>query len=301
MTSMASLAALANPGATSSLAERLEQGEIITWAGVPWTLPAANDHQFLLAQRESGWPHKNISFNPMSGKLKGFVYESAPQAEHLQHLLSDFGQQAASWLGQVLPRYAAGWRRDRVCLRLAEEATRRARLTDRNDLLHVDAMPSRPTQGYRILRLFVNLHPVDPRVWVTSESFSRLLERFRAQVGLPGAADVGWRQRWRQGLVGLFQPARKHRTLYDQFMRRFHHFLKANEEFQERSPRRVWHFPPGALWLAFTDSISHADLRGSALLEQTFFVAPPSLALPAEAPAAVLERACGLPVLGLAA
>ena len=50
--------------------------------------------------------------------------------------------------------YAATWKPDRGSYRPEEEATRRLRLTARNDLIHVDAFPNRPTQGYRILRVF---------------------------------------------------------------------------------------------------------------------------------------------------
>ena len=39
--------------------------------------------------------------------------------------------------------------------RPVEEATRKLRLKARNDLLHVDAFPTRPTNGWRILRCFV--------------------------------------------------------------------------------------------------------------------------------------------------
>ena len=53
--------------------------------------------------------------------------------------------------------------------------------------------------------------------------------------------------------------------------------------------------------MAFTDVCSHAVLRGRYALEHSYFVAPEALALPAESPPALLERACGLPVLGRAA
>jgi hypothetical protein len=94
---------------------------------------------------------------------------------------------------------------------------------------------------------------------------------------------------------------RRRRTVYDTFMLRFHDFLKANEEFQERGPKRFWTFLPGSAWVVFTDTASHAALRGRFALEHSFFVAPQSLALPHESPPALLERACGIPVLRHAA
>jgi hypothetical protein len=84
-------------------------------------------------------------------------------------------------------------------------------------------------------------------------------------------------------------------------MLRLHHFLKTNDHFQESAPKRFWSFAPGVAWLAFTDALSHADLRGRFALEHSFFVAPHSLALPDLAPAALLQRLHGKPVLPMAA
>lgn len=281
--------------------ERLERGEILTFSPCPFALPSGDAHDFLLAQRLKSSLHKHITFNPETGSVGGHLHDSPEQAARMQALLSDFGAGAAAWLAGLLPHYAAHWRPDRVSYRPEEEALRKARPTARNDLLHLDAFPSRPTRGWRILRLFVNVNPTDDRVWVTSETFARLLERYGATVGLPGPGGDGWARRLGQGLIGLFQPGVRARTDYDSFMLRLHHFLKTSDAFQEGAPRRFWRFPPGSCWLLLTDTLSHADLRGQYALEHSFFIAPASLALPAESPPALLESACGRPVLARAA
>lgn len=285
----------------NSLEERLERGEVLTFTPCPFPLPEGDDLAFLLAQRLKSAYHKNISYNPMTDGAAGFLVESAAQAERLRSMLRGFALSASGWLTELLPRYAAGWQRDRVSFRPEEEAIRALRTSARNDLLHLDAFPSRPTRGWRILRLFVNVNPSDERVWVTSETFVRLLQRFGPRAGLPAASDTGWARRLGQGLLSLFQPGVQERTPYDSFMLRLHHFLKTNHEFQERAPRRFWHFAPRTAWLAFTDTISHAELRGQYALEHSFFISPESLALPHESPPALLEQACGLPVLPQAA
>ena len=165
----------------------------------------------------------------------------------------------------------------------------------------MDAFPSRPTNGHRILRLFVNVNPTEPRIWATSEPFGRLLARFGQQVGLPTERSRGWRYRLGGNLFRLFHPGRPARSAYDHFMLRFHDFLKANDEFQEKGPKRFWTFVPGSAWLAMTDVTSHAALRGRFALEHSYFVSPHALALPEESPPALLERACGVPVLNRAA
>ena len=289
------------PGTASSLEERLERGEIEYYPVCPFPIPEGQDRSFLLEQRLASRAHKNISYDPHSAKAAGFLRHSTEQAERLRHLLAVFSQNATCWLASQLPRYMPGCRLDRVSFRPEDEATRRLRLKARNDLLHVDAFPSRPTNGQRILRLFVNINPTEPRVWATSDSFSRLLERFGQAAGLPTTQGPAWTRRLSNQLLGLFQPGRAKRSIYDSFMLRFHDFLKANDGFQEHSAKRFWTFPPGSAWLVFTDTASHAALRGRFALEHSYFVAPEVLALPAESPAALLERACGMPVLNQAA
>jgi hypothetical protein len=283
-----------------SLEERLERGEVIYYPVCPFSLPEGNDWQFLLEQQLAGRVHKNIGYDPTSGKLSGFLRSSQAQEERLHQLFAAFSQSASRWLAGVLPHYAPAWRLDRVSFRPEEESTRKLRLTARNDLLHVDSFPSRPTNGYRILRVFANVNPTEPRVWVTSDPFPKLFERFGKKAGLPGTGS-GWMGEMVQGFVHLFRPGRARRSPYDSFMLRFHNYLKENSNFQESCCKRIWTFPPGSGWMVMTDTCSHAALRGRFALEHSFFVAPQTLALPRLAPAALLEMACGMPVLVKAA
>ena len=66
------------------------------------------------------------------------------------------------------------------------------RMTARNDLLHFDAFPSAPTRGHRILRLYVNINPTDDRVWSTSDTFAKVLEKYGDRVGLPMDRSRTW-------------------------------------------------------------------------------------------------------------
>ena len=299
MASMRAMAHSDTPGGApaGSLEERLEGGGIEYFPVCPFQLPEGEERLFLLEQRLASRAHKNISYDPNTGRAAGFARISAAQSERLRILLASFAQQATSWLARTLPRYARTWRLDRVSFRPEEEATRRLRLTARNDLLHIDAFPSRPTNGHRILRLFVNVNLSEPRVWATSEPFGKLLERFGTQAGLPPSQRGGWSRQ----VLRLFRPGRAQRSLYDSFMLRFHDYLKANDEFQEHGPKRFWSFAPGSAWLVFTDVASHAALRGRFALEHSYFVAPETLSLPDRSPPALLERACRIPVLKQAA
>jgi hypothetical protein len=145
------------------LAERLEQGELVTFSPCPFSLPSAEDSAFLFQQRLQS-SKKHISYDPASGTISGFDFESGVQQSRLTSIMKTFALNTQEWLRKTLPRYASGWRPDRASFRPDEEATRKMRITARNDLLHIDAFPSRPSQGYRILRLYVNIHPTDHRV-----------------------------------------------------------------------------------------------------------------------------------------
>jgi hypothetical protein len=264
-------------------------------------MPQEDSVGFLREQQLASRAHKNIGYDPHTGKTSGFLRHSPEHAERLCDLLAGFSEAVTGWLSKTLPRYAAGWQLDRVSFRPVEESTRKLRLTARNDLLHVDAFPSRPTNGWRILRCFVNVNPREPRLWITAETFPELLKRFGPEVGLPTGRGPGVLGRLRDRVLGVFQPGRRRRSAYDSFMLRLHNFLKANADYQQHSRKRVWEFPPGSAWMVLTDTATHAALRGRYALEHSYFLAPHTLALPDESPAALLRRASGVDVLNRAA
>jgi hypothetical protein len=285
----------------SSPEEKLERGEVLYLATCPFPLSQGDDRLFLLDQRLANRAHKNISYDPHTHKANGFAQTSKRQAERVCDLLAAFSHQATTWMCKTFPRYSQGWQLDRVSYRPEEEATRRLRHKARNDLLHVDAFPSRPTNGHRILRLFVNINLADPRIWVTSDPFAKLLDRYGAKAGMPSMESAPLMNRLRKTMIGLFHPTRSKRSTYDEFMLRFHDYLKGNDEFQERGPKRFWSFAPNSAWLCFTDTTSHAVLRGRYALEHSYFISPHALELPEESPAALLAKASGMPVLNKAA
>lgn len=271
------------------LENRLEQGELLYFPRCPFRLPEGDDRQFLFEQQLNKI-HKNISLNPQSGQVSGFCVQSLQRTMRLSALLQSFGEEASRWLAQLLPRYAPCWQRDRVTLRPEEEATRPLRHNARNDLLHIDNFPTRPSQGARILRLYVNINLSDPRIWVTSETFPELFDRYTREVGVPGQ-DETLGTVLSQKLAGLFHRRKRRRSDYDNFMLRLHQYMKSNDAFQERCRKRYWKFPPASVWLLFADSLSHGVLRGRYALEHSYFVPRHCLALPDEAPAAIFERA----------
>jgi hypothetical protein len=274
-----------------AIAERLERGEVVHYPTSPFPLPEGADLAVLLEMRLAPLS-KNISYDPATDRAHGFLQTSAVQAEAARAVFARFSNDVTAWLARTIPGYAAAWKLDRGSYRPEEEAMRRLRQTARNDLLHVDAFPNRPTQGWRILRVFANVNPTEPRVWMTSEPFAKLLVRYGAAAGLPGERHGGWLKEFGKHLLRTFRPHGPRYSTYDLFMLRFHDYLKMHEEFQERTPKRLWNFAPGSVWLAMTDACSHAVLRGRFALEHSYFVPPTALSLPDESPAALLQRMC---------
>jgi hypothetical protein len=173
-----------------------------------------------------------------------------------------------------------------------EEQGRNLPLHQRNDLLHVDAFPSRPTHGARILRVFVNINPAARRVWNVGQPFHALLPGMMQTQKLA----VPHRNATRRALahfaakLGLGVPDR---SPYDEFMLYLHDWLKENADFQEKSPKREIAFPPGACWMVYTDGVPHAVLAGQFALEQTFLIPISALVSPEVSPIRVLESATG--------
>ena len=275
-------------------AQRLERGELLFFPVCPFRLPEGDDTAFLLAQPGAALAWQESRFDAEDEELQGPQPADSPDGERLTRLLNEFSSHATDWLADKLPEYAGAWSRDRAVLRSEEEATRRRRVHERTDLLHIDSFPERPAVGRRILRLFVNINPHEPRVWQTSEGFSALLDRFARRNRIPALSEREW-----CAPLNVFQRLLQRdwagRSPYDSFMLKLQQSLRADDTFQEKSARRIWHFPPGSAWLLFTDDLSHAELRGQHALEQSYFVPQHTLVRPELAPLRQLVKA-GEPV-----
>jgi hypothetical protein len=284
------------PAGSPGLCEELERGNILFFPRSPFRL-SDDDRAFLLAQKQTqaGY-HKNIAYRPAEGRLTGTGKIAARDAARLRAILHAYSDWATDLLRQKLPEYAGKWTKDFASYRPIEEQGRAARTTARNDLAHVDAFPTRPTHGDRILRVFTNINPEKGRVWITSDTFEGLAERFARQVGIPEEAGTGTKSFAR--LARALGIRQWDRSPYDSFMLRFHDFLKENSEFQRNCTKQRWEFPPGSSWICYTDMVSHAVLSGQYALEQTFLISRQAMVLPQKAPIRILERICGHALAG---
>lgn len=271
----------------------LEQGEILFFRQPPFPLAEA-DRDFLIGQRHmDSRLHKNISYRPGEDVLHGFS-DGQETEQRIHRILRVYSGAVAGFVSQFLSPYAGRFQLDYASFRPLEERGRDLPLHKRNDLLHVDAFPSRPTRGGRILRVFTNINPSQERVWLVGERFPDLARHYALEAGLGRICRSGSRLRARllRLLRGLRLPA-PDRSRYDEFMLHFHDWLKENSRFQSGAGKIRLAFPPLATWLVFTDGVPHAALSGQFALEQTFIIPPGALTAPELAPVHILEHLCG--------
>ncbi len=277
--------------------EQLEEGRILFFESVPFDFPAV-DRQFLLQQRQGGGRlHKNISYRPSQDVLRGSAADNQEDIERLHNIMKHYSAEVVRFLTQALSPYAPHWSLDFASFRPVEENGRDLPVRKRNDLLHVDAFPSRPTRGGRILRCFTNINPVQPRIWLTTEQFAVLARQFAAEAGLESFARRNGGSSWVNVLKRVAGIKGANRSPYDEFMLHFHDYLKENTSFQEQCPKIQIAFPPLSTWMCFTDAVPHAVLSGQFALEQTFIIPVHALLAPEKSPVRVLEKLAGKPLV----
>jgi hypothetical protein len=284
-------------GQARTWCEQLEGGEILYFPQTPIVIPA-DDLAFLLGQQQTDSSlHKNIAYKSNIDKLSGLETKTTDAAAvtRLQAIMRSYSQAVVKFLTGFLSPYHANWQLDYASFRPQEEQGRDLSLRRRNDLLHTDAFPTRPTHGARILRFFNNIHPTRTRDWVVGEPFSTVVRQFApAQIAPhPGTpASRAAKSLGRAVGLGAAMPSLK-RSPYDDFMMRFHNFLKENPRFQAECVKYPWQFPPGSSWMVYTDTVPHAVLAGQYALEQTFLVSLEAMVNPEVSPLKVLEGIAG--------
>lgn len=260
----------------------LEAGRVLVLPSLPFVVEP--DEQHLLDQSRPDKSRKNISLDPQ-GRLRSG--DALPEdAAALAGMMQRFAACATGLVTGLLPGYARDLERARTSFRPIEIAGRATSPRHDDRLLHVDAFPTRPMAGRRILRVFSNI-ALDgaPRAWRVGEPFAAFARTFvpRVKAPLPGSARA-------LQLLGL---TKGRRSAYDHLMLGLHDTGKLDAAYQANGPRADVAFAAGTTWLCFTDQVLHAALAGHCALEQTFHLPVAALAYPEQAPLRVLERLAG--------
>ena len=233
---------------------------------------------------------RNISLN-VDGSLKGAVGDAATQAQ-LTAMITRFRAQALGLIEALLPHYTSALRLAPTSYRPMQVESRQQSWRADDRRLHVDAFPSRPNYGERILRVFANVNPDGaPRVWRVGEPFEAMARKF-----LPRAKPYSALQ---AKVLQALRVTKSFRSEYDHLMLQLHDGMKGDLEYQRTSPQETVPFPAGSVWMCFSDQATHAVMSGQYMLEQTLHL-PASHGYDREAsPLAILTRLTGRPLHGV--
>jgi len=268
------------PDAQAGLTRQLEEGRVLALPRLAFVLSDA-ERRFLSPSWSDG-RSKNISLD--GAALKGARGPDADRAL-LAAMIGRFAAQATGLVAALFPAYASYLTRARTSYRPQPAVGRDVSWRKDDSRLHVDAFPSRPNGGERILRIFTNLNPELPRVWRVGEPFEVMAKTFlpRIRRELPGSAAA---------LRALF-VTKGRRTAYDHLMLGLHDRAKADLAYQRDCAQEVVPFAPGTTWICFSDQVMHAAVSGQYMLEQTIHLPITALSNPECSPLAVLERLTG--------
>ena len=264
----------------SSVVKELEQGKIIFLPQLAFSL--SEQEEQLLDPIWVDPKRKNISYQPLQDKLTGVA--DRVQEPAIRELLKRHYHSCRQLIAGILPEYQAALHTPTNSLRL-HPVTRWTQNTSwRKDdsRLHVDAFPSRPNYGERILRIFTNINPHgENRSWRVGEPFPALAQRF-----LPRLKNYSSLSSWLQNTVGITKSYRSH---YDHLMLQMHDAMKADMDYQKNGPQVAIDFPQGSSWICFSDQTPHAAMGGQFMLEQTFLLPVNKMHDPQQSPLKVLE------------
>jgi hypothetical protein len=262
--------------------DALEQGKVLVFPHLAF--PFEKDEAGLFSPALSNGKAKNVSLKN-TGELGGTA-ATGETAKALAKMMQRFASSATHFVESLIPHYAGRLERAPTSYRPVEIKGRAASVIHDDTRLHVDAFPSRPMRGRRIMRLFTNVNPQGaPRIWHVGEPFEDMAKT------LGDRADEG--SRLHASLIAALGITKGARSAYDSLMLGLHDGAKRDDEYQRHSPQIEVPFPSGATWICFTDQVMHAAIAGQYVLEQTFHLDIDAMARPELSPLKVLERLRG--------
>jgi 3-deoxy-D-manno-oct-2-ulosonic acid (Kdo) hydroxylase len=278
----------------------LERGDVVYFARCPIELPPAEDLDFLRGELPRELKTKNISYHPESDSIPRFE-ASADVRSRVERILRTQGERVEAFLGRTVPSFVPNWQLGTTSFRPIEEQGRNLSPRSSNELVHFDAGAYGATNGARILRFFVNLHPTRDRVWGTKGTFQSVMGKHTElwQAARAGKTRVptqkGPLDKLYSGLlrqIGNVYPLVRviDSSPYDRSMRRIHNHMKEVPSFRDsREGYREIRFPPMSAWMVFTDSISHSVLTGQYAFVTTAIVPLENCRSPELSPLGILS------------
>ena len=163
---------------SGEIEDAMERGEVVFFDRCPVELPNEADLQFMREGLPRELQVKNISYHPESDSIPRF--EAAAEVKtRMEQILRMHGKRVEEFLRRSCPDFVPGWTLGTTSFRSIEEQGRKLPPRSSNELVHIDAGAYGATNGARIFRFFVNIHPTRDRVWGTKGSFEDLMRRHR--------------------------------------------------------------------------------------------------------------------------
>ena len=267
----------------SSALTALEDGMVLYFPRLAFLI-SVDEQRFLLPEIAARGA-KNVSFDPNIGAIKHAV-GSPDDLAAVERMMLRYGDHSLALVRMLLPPYASVLEMGRTSFRPAEASKRTLSPRKDDTRLHIDAFPSTPTGGRRILRVFTNVNAEGQgRQWRLGAPFENVAASFANRIP-PYSAGLA-------RLLSTIGATKSYRTAYDHIMLKTHDMMKADEAYQRDVEQADFSFPPGSTWMAYTDRVSHAAMAGQHLFEQTFHLPVHAMADPSKAPLRILERLTG--------
>lgn len=265
----------------------VEAGKVLYFPHLAFEVQAAE--RVLLREDMLKTGTRNVSLGA-DGVLKGAGGDRAEQ-QALTAMIGRFRRQALQLIDGLLPEYRGLLRVAPTSFRPRQVQTRAQSVRADDQRMHVDAFPTRPNHGERILRVFANVNPHgEPRVWRVGDSFEAVARQF-----LPGAKPY---RLWQARALNVLHVTKSVRSEYDHLMLQLHDLMKRDEHYQKSGTQLTMPFAAGSVWVCFSDQATHAVMSGQFMMEQTLHLPPGREADPQASPLAILTRLMGRPLAG---
>jgi len=270
----------ADDGPTRGVEPVVEDGKVLSFPQLPFVL--REDERRFLDEHWADGKAKNISVRWPGAELRGAA-GGAADLDALRAMVVRYAEMSEAFALRLFPHYRGALRRGNTSFRPANVAGRETSWRKDDTRLHVDAFPSNPMQGTRLLRVFCNVNPDGaPREWRVGEPFVEHARRYLPSITrpLPGSS-------WLMHRIGV---TKRRRTEYDHVMLQLHDHAKADMDFQRNGPQARVDFAPGTTWVVYSDQVLHAAMGGQHMMEQTFYLDVEQLQRPETSPLRTLER-----------
>ncbi len=262
--------------------KELEMGNILFFLNPDFYL--SENEKILLCPSILKPKSRNISLN-IDNNLKGSISDEATQAL-IYTLLQRFRSYATNLITSIAPQYISSLEIAATSFRPIKVEERKQSYRADDKRIHVDAFPTRPTYGKRILRVFINVNPDnEPRVWrIGDEPLEQIAEKFLPELKKFSKTSAK--------LLYLFKITKSIRSEYDHIMLQLHDAMKRSSNYQNKTHITI-PFPAGSIWVCFSDQVPHSVLSGQYMIEQTFYIPVSAQYFPEKSPVTILQGLIG--------